>query len=95
MTTAAYLVKGKGVDAALFSAAHGAGRAMSRQKAKDSITVSSMKKVLSAANVTLIGGSVEENPAAYKDIEAVMQAQHTLVDIEGRFLPKIVRMYKE
>ena len=95
MTTAAYLVKGKGADAALFSAAHGAGRAMSRQKAKNSITVSSMKKVLSAADVTLIGGSVEENPSAYKDIEEVMQAQHALVAIEGRFLPKIVRMYKE
>ena len=95
MTTAAYLVKCKGADAALYSASHRAGRAISRQQAKASITVSSMKKVLSVANVTFIGSSVEENPSAYKDIEAVMQAQHSLVDFEGQFLPKIVRMYKE
>jgi len=41
----------------------------------------------------IIPGSM--TAAAYKDIDEVMQAQHTLVDIEGRFLPKIVRMYKE
>lgn len=95
MTTAAYLVKGKGVDNALNSASHGAGRAMSRQKAKDSSTVSDLKKLLSRAGVTLIGGSIEENPRAYKDIELVMEAQKGLVDIEGRFLPRIVRMNKD
>lgn len=95
MTTPAYLVSGKGVEDALHSASHGAGRAMSRQKAKDSMTVSAMKKLLSAAGVTLIGGTVEENPLAYKDIETVIAAQHDLVDIEGKFFPRIVRMNKE
>jgi tRNA-splicing ligase RtcB (3'-phosphate/5'-hydroxy nucleic acid ligase) len=95
MTTPAYLVKGKGVDQALHSASHGAGRAMSRQKAKDSMTVSGMKKLLSNAGVTLIGGSVEENPMAYKDIEMVIEAQSSLVDIQGKFIPRIVRMNKD
>lgn len=95
MTTAAYLVKGKGVANALYSAAHGAGRAMSRKRAKENTTVSALKKMLSDAGITLIGGSVEENPLAYKDIEKVMDAQQELVDIEGQFLPKIVRMNKE
>lgn len=95
MTDAAYLVTGRGADAALNSASHGAGRAMSRQKAKDNMTVSGLKQMLSGAGVTLIGGSVEENPLAYKDIEQVMAAQTELVDIQGRFLPKIVRMNKE
>jgi len=95
MTTPAYLVAGKGCGAALYSAAHGAGRAMSRQKAKDSITVSAMKKLLGQAGVTLIGGSVEENPLAYKDIETVMAAQQELVDVQGKFFPRIVRMNKE
>ena len=95
MTEAAYLVSGRGEPDALFSAAHGAGRAMSRQKAKDNTTVSAMKQMLAAANVTLIGGSVEENPLAYKDIEKVMAAQAALVDIQGRFLPRIVRMNKD
>jgi tRNA-splicing ligase RtcB len=95
MTTAAYLVSGKGVGQALYSASHGAGRAMSRQQARENMTVSALKKMLSNANVHLIGGSVEENPLAYKDIEKVIAAQTALVTTEGRFLPAIVRMNKE
>jgi tRNA-splicing ligase RtcB len=95
MATAAYLVLGKGVPEALYSASHGAGRSMSRQRAKENMTVSSLKKMLVSAGVTLIGGSVEENPLAYKDIEQVMQAQKELVEIQRRFEPKIVRMNKE
>ncbi|MHA4807301.1 RtcB family protein [Flavitalea flava] len=95
MTTAAYLVKGKGGEQTLYSASHGAGRAMSRKRAKENMTVSGLKKMLSEAGVTLIGGTVEENPLAYKDIERVMEAQRELVDIQGRFLPKIVRMNKD
>jgi tRNA-splicing ligase RtcB (3'-phosphate/5'-hydroxy nucleic acid ligase) len=91
----AYLIAGKGAGDALYSASHGAGRAMSRQKAKDSMTVSGMNKLLANADVTLIGGSVEENPLAYKNIDKVMDAQRTLVDIQGRFMPKVVRMSKE
>nr|WP_294794994.1 RtcB family protein [uncultured Mucilaginibacter sp.] len=95
MTTPAYLVAGKGSENALYSASHGAGRAMSRQKAKESMTVSAMKKMLTHAGVTLIGGTVEENPLAYKDIETVIAAQTDLVDIQGKFYPRIVRMNKE
>jgi tRNA-splicing ligase RtcB len=95
MTTPAYLVSGKGTSNALYSASHGAGRAMSRQKAKDSMTVSAMKKLLANAGVTLIGGTVEENPLAYKNIESVMAAQTDLVDIQGKFYPRIVRMNKD
>jgi tRNA-splicing ligase RtcB len=95
MTTPAYLVTGKGLNSAVNSASHGAGRAMSRQKAKDNMTVSAMKKLLSNAGVTLLGGSVEENPLAYKDIESVIKAQSELVNIEGKFMPKIVKMNKD
>jgi tRNA-splicing ligase RtcB (3'-phosphate/5'-hydroxy nucleic acid ligase) len=95
MTTPAYLVQGKGGDRTLHSASHGAGRAMSRKRAKESMTVSGLRKILSDAGVTLIGGSVEENPLAYKDIERVMDAQQDLVAVLGRFLPRIVRMNKE
>ncbi|MGB4775514.1 MAG: RtcB family protein [Daejeonella sp.] len=95
MATPAYLVMGKGVENALYSASHGAGRAMSRHDAKESMTSSTMKKILSAAGVTLIGGSLEENPLAYKDVEKVIAAQTELIEIQGKFLPKIVRMNKE
>ncbi|WP_298740006.1 RtcB family protein [uncultured Chitinophaga sp.] len=95
MSTAAYLVAGKGAGDALYSASHGAGRAMSRQRARESMTVSALKKMLSQSNVTLIGGSIEENPLAYKDIEKVIAAQTALVETQGRFMPCIVRMNKE
>jgi len=95
MASPAYLVAGKGVESSLHSASHGAGRSMSRQKAKDSMTVSAMKKMLSSAGVELIGGSVEENPMAYKDIEKVIKAQNDLIEIQGKFIPRIVRMNKE
>ncbi|MDR3338655.1 MAG: RtcB family protein [Candidatus Symbiothrix sp.] len=95
MTTPGYLVVGKGNVQSLHSASHGAGRAMSRQKAKENFTQSALKKMLSAAGVQLIGGSVEEAPLAYKDIERVMDFQQELVDIHGKFMPRIVRMNKE
>ncbi len=95
MTHAGYLVSGKGVRESLNSASHGAGRCMSRSKAKNSITVSSFKKMVTHAGVSLIGASPEESPLAYKDIEEVMIAQKSLVNIEGKFIPKIVRMNKE
>lgn len=95
MATAGYLVRGKGEIQSLNSASHGAGRAMSRQKAKSQFTQSALKKLLSQNEVTLIGGSVEEMPLAYKDIDRVMPAQESLVDIHGRFMPRIVRMNKE
>ncbi len=95
MTTLAYLVKGKGIPASLYSASHGAGRAMSRKRARESMTASAMKKILANAGVSLIGGSVEENPDAYKDINRIIAAQQDLVDVQGTFWPKIVRMNKE
>ncbi|HEX8549626.1 MAG TPA: RtcB family protein [Cytophagaceae bacterium] len=95
MTTGCYLVSGKGVEQSLYSSSHGAGRRLSRGKAKETFTGSAMKKLLSEAAVTLIGGSTEECPLAYKDIEKVMQAQKSLIDVQGKFMPKIVRMNKE
>jgi tRNA-splicing ligase RtcB (3'-phosphate/5'-hydroxy nucleic acid ligase) len=95
MTAPGYLVSGLGNEASLNSAAHGAGRQMSRQKAKNSITMSSMKKILQSEKITLIGGSTEEAPGAYKDIEMVMKSQTNLVNIEGKFYPRIVRMAKD
>lgn len=95
MASYGYLVCGKGVPESLSSASHGAGRAMSRQKAKEQFTQSALKKLLSQQGVTLIGGSVEEMPWAYKDINQIMPAQESLVEIQGRFMPRIVRMNKE
>ena len=90
-----YIVTGKGNEASLCSASHGAGRKMSRSKARESITNSSLKKMLQGKGVALIGGSPEESPLAYKNIDEVMNHQKMLVNVEGKFYPKIVRMHKE
>jgi tRNA-splicing ligase RtcB (3'-phosphate/5'-hydroxy nucleic acid ligase) len=95
MIAPGYIVSGLGNPLSLNSAAHGAGRKLSRLKAKNSVTMSSLKKQLSSEDITLIGGSTEEAPAAYKDIDLVMKAQSTLISVEGKFFPKIVRMSKD
>jgi tRNA-splicing ligase RtcB len=92
MATPSYVVKGKVEQIAIHSASHGAGRLMSRNKALTTFTKSEVKKVLSAQQITLIGGDLDEAPMVYKDIEQVMQAQTDLVEILAKFHPKVVRM---
>lgn len=89
-----FVVRGKGNPASLSSASHGAGRRLSRTKATNSFTRSGIEKQLAKAEVTLIGGSPEEAPDAYKDIFQVMAAQADLVDVIAKFWPKVVRMDK-
>jgi tRNA-splicing ligase RtcB len=92
MTAPGFIVKGKGEEASLSSASHGAGRKMSRTAAMKSITHETLRDELKKHGVKLIGGGLDEAPGAYKDIETVMQAQKQLVDVVGKFYPKIVRM---
>lgn len=92
MTAPGFIVKGKGETASVSSASHGAGRKMSRSKALNSITHSELKDQLQRHGVKLLGGGLDEAPNAYKDIEVVMKSQSALVDIVGKFSPKIVRM---
>ena len=95
MTAPGFIVKGKGNSDSLNSASHGAGRKMSRSKAKNSYTKSALKQELKKEKVTLIGGGVDEAPIAYKDIEKVMGNQKELVEVVGKFQPKLVRMSKD
>jgi tRNA-splicing ligase RtcB len=92
MTAPGFIVKGKGEIAAINSASHGAGRKMSRTKALQSITQNALKEELKKHDVKLLGGGLDEAPFAYKDIEVVMQSQKALVDIIGKFTPRIVKM---
>lgn len=92
MTAPGFIVKGKGQAASLNSASHGAGRKMSRTKALHNITKFQLAEVLHQNGVKLIGGGLDEAPFAYKNIEDVMRAQTQLVDVVGKFLPKIVKM---
>ena len=92
MTADGFIVKGKGEQAAVNSASHGAGRKMSRTRAIASVTDKQFKEELKKFGVKLLGGGLDESPFAYKDIEVVMQSQGALVEILGRFTPKIVKM---
>lgn len=87
-----YVVRGKGVNSAINSASHGAGRLLSRTKAKQNITKNMRNKYLKDRDITLIGGDLDESPQAYKRIEDVIKAQSELVDIVGKFTPIMVRM---
>jgi len=92
MVSPAFIVSGKGSETSLNSASHGAGRQLSRSKANNTFTKSSLKKILEQEGVELIGGSPEESPLAYKNIFEVMEAQKDLVNVLALFYPKIVRM---
>lgn len=94
MTAPGFIVRGKGSALSLNSASHGAGRLMSRRKAKEAITKHELTKILKDHKVDLIGGGLDEAPIAYKDINKVMKYQSDLVDVLGTFTPKIVRMDK-
>lgn len=87
-----FLVRGKGKAESLNSAAHGAGRAMSRRAAKEKYRWASVKDELKHKRVKLISGGLDEVPGAYKDIRKVMEAQSDLVEIIAKFQPRLVKM---
>jgi tRNA-splicing ligase RtcB len=95
MATPGYVVRGKGHAASLNSAAHGAGRRMSRTQAKQTLTWDAARQFLRERNVTLISAGLDEVPMAYKDIDAVMAAQRDLVEPLARFEPRLVKMSPE
>ena len=68
---------------------------MSRLDARNSISRYALKKHLEEKGVTLVSGTTEEAPQAYKDINEVMESQKELVNIEGKIIPRIVRMSEE
>lgn len=92
MADSCFVVRGKGNAASLNSASHGAGRRMSRTKAKQEFNWSTWKSHLQRENVRLLAGGLDEVPGAYKDIHEVMAAQTDLVEIAAEFKPRIVMM---
>lgn len=92
MATPAYVVRGKGNADSLCSAAHGAGRQMSRSKAKEKFTFRAVQKDLEKKGVKILSAGADEVPGVYKDIESVMREQTDLVETIARFDPRIVKM---
>jgi tRNA-splicing ligase RtcB len=90
-----FVVRGRGLDDSLQSASHGAGRQMSRKSALSTISKRTRDEYLKDRGVTLLGGGLDESPQAYKPIEQVIMAQQQLVDVMGKFTPRIVRMAED
>jgi tRNA-splicing ligase RtcB (3'-phosphate/5'-hydroxy nucleic acid ligase) len=81
MGTRSYIVRGKGNMESFMSCSHGAGRAMSRTEAKKRFTIEDHKRMTAGVECRKDAEVIDETPAAYKPIEAVMAAQSDLVEI--------------
>ena len=81
MGAKSFIVRGLGNAQALCSCSHGAGRVMSRTKAKQLISVQDHMKATAHVECRKDADVVDESPAAYKSIDAVMAAQQDLVEI--------------
>jgi tRNA-splicing ligase RtcB (3'-phosphate/5'-hydroxy nucleic acid ligase) len=92
MADPGFIVRGLGNHESLNSAAHGAGRKMSRNAAMKRFKFQDLQNILQKKRVTLISAGLDEIPMAYKDIEDVMDQQKGLVDIVAKFEPKLVKM---
>lgn len=86
MGTDSYIVKGSGNRQAYMSSAHGAGRRMSRTRARKTLTASSLSAAMEGRTwlSAKAGRLVDEHPAAYKDIDDVMRRSADLVSVEHR-----------
>ena len=81
MGARSYIVRGKGNPESFESCSHGAGRAMSRGEAKRRFTLADHRAATEGVECRKDKDVIDETPAAYKDIDAVMQAQRDLVEV--------------
>jgi tRNA-splicing ligase RtcB (3'-phosphate/5'-hydroxy nucleic acid ligase) len=81
MGAKSFIVRGKGNPESFESCSHGAGRAMSRNEAKRRFTLEDHAKATEGIECRKDKDVIDETPAAYKSIDAVMEAQSDLVDV--------------
>lgn len=81
MGAKSFIVRGKGNEESFCSCSHGAGRVMSRTQAKKEFTVEDQIAQTSGVECRKDAAVIDEIPAAYKDIDAVMHAQRDLVEV--------------
>ncbi|MGV3526154.1 MAG: RtcB family protein [Candidatus Sericytochromatia bacterium] len=81
MGARSFIVRGRGRDESFHSCSHGAGRTMSRAKAKQVFSLEDHARATAGIECRKDVGVIDETPGAYKDINAVMAAQSELVDI--------------
>jgi tRNA-splicing ligase RtcB len=81
MGARSYIVEGLGNPESFHSCSHGAGRRMSRGAARKAFTVEDHIRATAGVECRKDAGVLDETPGAYKDIDAVMEAQSDLVQI--------------
>ncbi len=81
MGTRSYIVRGKGNAESFHSCSHGAGRVMSRSAARQQITLAQHREATAHVECRKDAAVIDESPAAYKSIDAVMAAQRDLVEV--------------
>jgi tRNA-splicing ligase RtcB len=81
MGAKSFIVRGKGNTDSFCSCSHGAGRAMSRTKAKETFTLKDHREATEGVECRKDQGVIDETPMAYKDIDAVIAAQSDLIDV--------------
>ena len=89
MGTGSYVVRGLGNERSFCSASHGAGRRMSRRKARKTFTVDDLVAQTAGIECRKDAGVVDEIPGAYKSLESVIEAQTDLVEVVARLLTLI------
>ncbi|MDD2106178.1 RtcB family protein [Pseudomonas asiatica] len=81
MGAKSFIVRGLGNEESFCSCSHGAGRMMSRTKAKSRFTVEDQRRATAHVECRKDKEVIDEIPMAYKDIDAVMRAQQELVEV--------------
>lgn len=89
MRDGSFIVKGLGNPESLYSSSHGAGRILSRSKAKKSFTVEQFETSMEGIKAKVNESTLDESPHAYKNIFQVMEDQKELVKIENYVQPII------
>jgi tRNA-splicing ligase RtcB len=81
MGAKSYIVRGRGNKESFESCSHGAGRAMSRGEARRRFTLADHAAATEGVECRKDADVIDETPAAYKSIDAVMEAQKDLVEV--------------
>jgi tRNA-splicing ligase RtcB len=89
MRDGSFIVRGKGNPDALWSSSHGAGRVLGRKQAKRILNTCDFVETMKGVTAKVGDSTLDESPAAYKDIFEVMRLQSDLVDVVCHVKPII------
>lgn len=89
MKDGSFIVQGLGNPDSLYSSSHGAGRILSRSKAKMNLNLDEFKTDMEGIKAKVTDSTLDESPKAYKNIFDVMKNQKDLVEIKNIVIPII------